>query len=623
MLKGFLMVLSGYLGKWVYEFFSGRRAKSQSLVTYIFPGLFALVWCFIAIIGFLGIFFDLGGSTHNAALMFGGCVVVAVVLWLACLPLRIAEKKKAAEKEAEGQPEIQRQADYREENVVAPLLCDVNGYVDCPLCHARQRIGRSSCFGCGVRFYLKPVNPTANENKIETFEQENTILMPEADSIGSEKSIATIETMPAERKNTPVQNGALKPRFCRKCGFELHEGCDYCSHCGTKTVTVPQTAELKHSVVSPSLRSDTSVLSNNRENDTAKTTNMDYPEIKEIRDIFELRGCIGACVHIVSDNLCLVTDYPNRKPCLKYLYIRGDILIGLNLISYDGWPRTRFGEVKEIYGVVKKPTNNEYTYFLDNAFFTPSKSNLSKLKPMPFSDQYAYSELSNNAIRLIDTSNRSITSLTIPEKIGRYTVIEVAGFCSYKKLESVTIPNSVKVLANGAFSYCPLLRKVSLGSNIHEIGHDTFFSSEMIEVFIVSPDNPGLRSIDGLLVSADMKVLVRVPPHRTGRLLVPEGIAVISSYAFRCSMLDEVVFPNTVREIKKDAFYFAKSVKQMTLPASVRKIEDRALITDGSFSFEDDDDYEEAEDNRAIVITSKGSYAEKYAKDNHHPVRYI
>ncbi len=81
MLKGFLMVLSGYLGKWVYEFFSGRRAKSQSLVTYIFPGLFALVWCFIAIIGFLGIFFDLGGSTHNAALMFGGCVVVAVVLW--------------------------------------------------------------------------------------------------------------------------------------------------------------------------------------------------------------------------------------------------------------------------------------------------------------------------------------------------------------------------------------------------------------------------------------------------------------------------------------------------------------------------------------------------------------
>ena len=182
MLKGSLLVLSGYLGKWVYEFFSGRRAKSQSLAAYLFPGFFALIWFFLAIAGLLGIFFDLGASARDSALTFGGCVAIAVILWLACLPLRNAEKKKAAKKAAEEQTEIQGQAEYKEENGVAPLLCNVEG-------------------------------------KVET----ETVSQP-ADLV-------------VER---PVSVPTPQAMFCRKCGARLQTDSLFCNKCGTKVTILQQ-----------------------------------------------------------------------------------------------------------------------------------------------------------------------------------------------------------------------------------------------------------------------------------------------------------------------------------------------------------------------------------------------
>ncbi len=109
---------------------------------------------------------------------------------------------------------------------VIPLQCDVPGYVDCPICHTRQRAGRDRCFGCNVPLKIKPISPLNDNNDIKMREMDTTMAVP---SVKPMKEVTT--------ELTP------KVRFCRKCGFELLGGSDFCSHCGTKVVVVPQGKE--------------------------------------------------------------------------------------------------------------------------------------------------------------------------------------------------------------------------------------------------------------------------------------------------------------------------------------------------------------------------------------------
>ena len=67
---------------------------------------------------------------------------------------------------------------------VDPLLCDVPGYVDCPICHTRQRAGRDRCFGCNVPLKVKPISPPNDDNDIKTREMGTTMETPSVTPIG-------------------------------------------------------------------------------------------------------------------------------------------------------------------------------------------------------------------------------------------------------------------------------------------------------------------------------------------------------------------------------------------------------------------------------------------------------
>lgn len=79
---------------------------------------------------------------------------------------------------------------------VAPVVCENSDKIECPKCHTRQRSNRKRCSECGVYFVVSD-EPT-------------------------------------------VVPAAPLTRFCRKCGFQLLNGSEFCSHCGTKVVTVTQ-----------------------------------------------------------------------------------------------------------------------------------------------------------------------------------------------------------------------------------------------------------------------------------------------------------------------------------------------------------------------------------------------
>ena len=100
----------------------------------------------------------------------------------------------------------------------------------------------------------------------------------------------------------------------------------------------------------------------------------------------------------------------------------------------------------------------------------------------------------------------------------------------------------------------------------------------------VDKDNPVFCSIEGVLYTKDMKLLIRYPEERIGdEYVVPDGVERIGECAFHhCSFLKRVILPNSIKSIEKDAFAYT-SITYLEMPAKPIKIEKEAI----AFTFMD------------------------------------
>lgn len=100
----------------------------------------------------------------------------------------------------------------------------------------------------------------------------------------------------------------------------------------------------------------------------------------------------------------------------------------------------------------------------------------------------------------------------------------------------------------------------------------------------VDKDNPVFCSIEGVLYTKDMKLLIRYPEERIGdEYAVPDGVERIGECAFHhCSFLKRVILPNSIKSIEKDAFAYT-SITYIEMPAKPIKIEKEAI----AFTFMD------------------------------------
>ena len=132
-------------------------------------------------------------------------------------------------------------------------------------------------------------------------------------------------------------------------------------------------------------------------------------------------------------------------------------------------------------------------------------------------------------------------SITIPETISYdgvyYKIKEIAenGFLKKTGFRSISIPNSIEKINNGAFDGCSNLTSVSLPSGLTNIGANVF---------------------------RDCKSLTNI--------ILPSGITAIDSSAFQnCESLTSIVIPASIRGIGKYAFNSCSKLKSVTINAVV------------------------------------------------------
>lgn len=210
-------------------------------------------------------------------------------------------------------------------------------------------------------------------------------------------------------------------------------------------------------------------------------------------------------------------------------------------------------------------------------------------------------KIENDEAILTRVPNKSnITEIEIPDEYEGVPVTKIADFAAVN-LEYVT--------------------KVSIGKNVKEISDWAFANSKKITEFSVDEENPYFSSIDGVIYTEDMKILLFYPASggiitekdadgneiKSISYVIPEGVETIRSKAFyKCYDLRNVTLPQSLKSIEekaffrcnlktinlpdglefigKDAFAFCEQAKSVTIPASVKQIDEYAFYSCYSLS---------------------------------------
>lgn len=171
--------------------------------------------------------------------------------------------------------------------------------------------------------------------------------------------------------------------------------------------------------------------------------------------------------------------------------------------------------------------------------------------------------LSDNLTEIPDSCflSSTLASVAIPNGI---TSIGSDAFKVCNSLTEVILPNSLLSVGNGAFAGCAKLKNIDLPNSVKEIGKSAFSASAITSITIpegVSKIEEGAFSQCNSLTD----------------VTISEGVKEIGDSAFYyCYNITNVELPETITTISKEAFYKCKNLT-VVLPASLQYIGSHAF----------------------------------------------
>ena len=159
------------------------------------------------------------------------------------------------------------------------------------------------------------------------------------------------------------------------------------------------------------------------------------------------------------------------------------------------------------------------------------------------------------------------TEIVIPETLDGYTVESIGRSAfSWGKMESISLPDTVKTIGQSAFSGCSALAALEIPDSVESIGQSAFFGCSSLAEF----DYPMNWKTAGMYIFSGCNSLTEIR--------VPEGVTELPAYAFSSAgQLVNVVLPDTLETIGGSAFYRCEKLREIVLPQSLSSIGDNAF----------------------------------------------
>ena len=166
--------------------------------------------------------------------------------------------------------------------------------------------------------------------------------------------------------------------------------------------------------------------------------------------------------------------------------------------------------------------------------------------------------------------SNNVTSVTIP---GTVKTIAESSFYHSTALTNVTLLSGVSTIEDRAFSGCGGLISIELPATLTNFGSFVFADCWNLQGIDVDPNNPGYASSDGVLFDRAFTTLLAYPAGRSGSYTVPNGAVIIGVGAFENSPnLISLAIPDTVKSVGDQAFNQCEALTSVTIGRGVTNI---------------------------------------------------
>ncbi|HJG88675.1 MAG TPA: leucine-rich repeat domain-containing protein [Barnesiella viscericola] len=135
------------------------------------------------------------------------------------------------------------------------------------------------------------------------------------------------------------------------------------------------------------------------------------------------------------------------------------------------------------------------------------------------------------------------------------------------KLASINLPSSLRKIGAYAFLDNTSLTSVTIPAGVSEVG-DAAFSNTGVTAFVVEAGNTACKAVDGVLYSADGRVLMAYPNQAAAEYTIADGCLGVGEGAFSHAQVQKVIVPEELRAFDDNAFS-ESALAEINFPSSV------------------------------------------------------
>ena len=173
-------------------------------------------------------------------------------------------------------------------------------------------------------------------------------------------------------------------------------------------------------------------------------------------------------------------------------------------------------------------------------------------------------------------NNWDLKKVVFPGSVRR---VEPYAFSGCTQLQGVSLNNGLASLGCGSFQCCSSLKKLTIPKTVVDMDTRNLMcdGAEQLEAINVHPKNQRYASKDGVLFDKEMKKIYEYPEgKKTASYTVPATVGTVSGMAYN-KYLKELTLPPSVKKIAEQALMFDTSLEKVKMASHVEKIGDRAF----------------------------------------------
>jgi len=195
-----------------------------------------------------------------------------------------------------------------------------------------------------------------------------------------------------------------------------------------------------------------------------------------------------------------------------------------------------------------------------------------------------------------------------------YTAGNLASWADYRDLiTSVAVENGVTKMRDDLFFTCNHIESITLPSTLQRFAISNYFGFNQLTSIDVDPDNPYMKSVDGVLLSKDGRELLAYPVGRHF-VVIPDGVTSIGS--FYGSSIVSVVIPEGVERIEHGVFSECFDLTRLSIPLSMKVVDDAAFYETFTVSIVEYHGTQEQWDQIEIVLNDSAPTITNYKLHN-------